>query len=100
MIPNAIRTKMKQYPAFQQKVWTACAEIPSGQIRTYRWIAEKIGSPKAARAVGSALGKNPFAPIIPCHRVLRSDGGMGGYSGDGGITKKIQLLKREGALRK
>jgi O-6-methylguanine DNA methyltransferase len=62
---------------------------------TYKQIAEKIGSPKAARAVGTALSKNPFAPIIPCHRVIRSDGKLGGYSARGGIKKKLEMIKSE-----
>ena len=97
-IPKSIQNKMTSYSRFEQSVWKACATIPKGEVRTYGWIAQKIGKPKAARAVGSALGRNPFAPIIPCHRVLRSDGGMGGYSGLGGIAKKKNLLKKEGFL--
>jgi len=88
---------MSKYTPFQQKVWQACATIPAGQTRTYQWLANKIGKPNAARAVGTALGQNPFAPHIPCHRVVRSDGKMGGYSGQGGIATKIKLLKKEGA---
>jgi O-6-methylguanine DNA methyltransferase len=97
VIPATILTKMKTYSAFDQKVWTACAQIPAGETRTYQWIARKIGSPRSSRAVGSALGRNPFAPTIPCHRVVRSDGKMGGYSGRGGIQTKIKLLQKEGA---
>jgi len=83
---------------FQKKVWKALLEIPAGQIRTYTWIAKKIGSPKAVRAVGNAVGQNPFAPDVPCHRVIRSDGSFGGYSGPGGIKTKVKLLKKEGVL--
>jgi O-6-methylguanine DNA methyltransferase len=97
VVPNYVISKIKSYPRFQQQVWLACAEIPAGQTRTYSWIAKKIGNPKASRAVGTALGKNPFAPIIPCHRVLRADGSLGGYSGRGGLKTKIALLKKEGA---
>ena len=96
-IPSGIEAKMKTYPEFAQKVWRACAEIPAGETRTYGWIALKIGHPGAARAVGSALAANPFAPTIPCHRVVRADGGMGGYSADGGITKKKAMLAAEQA---
>ncbi len=78
---------------FDWKVLKAALQIPLGQTRSYRWIAKKIGKPKAVRAVGSALGKNPFAPLIPCHRVLRSDGALGGYSG--GLKKKAELLRLE-----
>lgn len=81
---------------FQKKVWRALLEIPRGEVRTYEWLAKKIKSPKAVRAVGSAVGKNPFAPEVPCHRVIRKDGGLGGYSGAGGIQKKIKLLQSEG----
>lgn len=98
MIPASIREKMKSYSTFNQKVWKACAEIPKGEVRTYGWLANRIGHPGAARAVGSALGANPFAPIIPCHRVVRSDGGMGGYSGTGGVKTKVLLLKKEKAI--
>jgi methylated-DNA-[protein]-cysteine S-methyltransferase len=97
-IPSKIKNQIGQYSRFQQQVWLACASIPKGQTRTYSWIAQKIGRPKAVRAVGSALGKNPFAPIIPCHRVVRSDGGLGGYSGRGGLKTKVSLLQKEGAV--
>jgi len=99
MIPADIREKMKTYPPFYQAVWKACAEIPAGQVRTYGWIARRIGKPNAARAVGQALGKNPFAPKIPCHRVVGADGRMTGYSGRGGVETKKKLLRREGAIR-
>ena len=97
-IPSHIQRKLKTYSAFYQAVWTACAEIPKGETRTYGWLAKRIGRPHAARAVGRALGANPFAPVIPCHRVIGSDGRMTGYSGAGGIRRKENLLRREGAL--
>lgn len=90
-----VKREIQHYPAFHQKVWQACLEIPKGQTRTYGWIAQKIGVPGAARAVGAALSKNPFAPIVPCHRVVRSDGKLGGYSGRGGINAKRKLLEEE-----
>ena len=93
-----IKEKMKGYTAFQQAVWKACMTIPEGQTRSYKWIAEKIGKPGAVRAVGSALGKNPFAPVVPCHRVIKSDGTLGGFSAPGGLKAKIKLLKKEKAL--
>src|SRR5688572_27513219 len=95
----AIAGKMKEYPPFYQAVWKACAEIPRGEVRTYGWIARRIGKPKAARAVGMALGKNPFAPAVPCHRVVGANGTMTGYSGTGGVAAKRRMLLKEGALR-
>ncbi|MEI7482215.1 MAG: MGMT family protein [Elusimicrobiota bacterium] len=86
---------MKAYTDFQRAVWMACMTIPRGQTRSYKWIAGQIGRPKAVRAVGSALGKNPFAPLVPCHRVIKSDGTLGRYSGPGGIKAKRRLLNLE-----
>ncbi|MFA6092264.1 MAG: MGMT family protein [Elusimicrobiota bacterium] len=97
-LSKRILEKMKGYPAFYRAVWKACAEIPKGQVRTYGWVARRIGKPKAARAVGQALGKNPFAPIVPCHRVVGADGSMTGFSARGGIAAKRRLLEQEGAL--
>lgn len=94
-IPKRILREMKSYPAFYQKVWKACALIPRGQTRTYGWLAKEIGSPRAGRAVGLALGKNPFAPVIPCHRVIRADGKLGGFSAPGGLRAKKALLEAE-----
>lgn len=89
---------MKKYPSFYQKVWLECFRIPKGQTKTYGWIAKKIGHPRSSRVVGHALAENPFAPIIPCHRVIRSDGKIGQYSGKGGQKTKIKLLKMEKAI--
>lgn len=94
-IPSNILGRMKSYPPFYQKVWKACAAIPKGETRSYGWIAKKIGRPTAARAVGRALGANPFAPVIPCHRVVGADGRLTGYSGPGGIKQKKRLLDAE-----
>jgi methylated-DNA-[protein]-cysteine S-methyltransferase len=79
-------------------VWKEIAKIPSGQTRTYKELAENIGRPKSSRAVANACGKNPIPPTIPCHRVVRTDGKLGGYSGEGGIWQKRQLLKKEGVI--
>ena len=98
MTKEQVLLKMKNYTPFQQAVWRACMSIPSGQTRSYKWIAEKIGKPGAVRAVGSALGKNPFAPVVPCHRVIKSDGTMGGFSAPGGVKAKLKLLKKEKAI--
>ena len=80
---------------FQIKVWKYLISIPKGSIRTYKQVAIAIKCPKAARAVANACAKNPYAPKIPCHRVIRSDGGLGGYSGRGGIRQKLKLLRSE-----
>ena len=80
---------------FQLKVWNYLNKIPKGKVKTYKQVAKGIGMPKAARAVANACGKNPYAPKIPCHRVIRSDGGLGGYSGRGGIRQKLKLLRSE-----
>ena len=80
---------------FQIKVWNYLKKIPKGKVKTYKQVAKAIGMPKAARAVANACGKNPYAPKIPCHRVIRSDGGLGGYSGRGGIEQKLKLLRSE-----
>ena len=80
---------------FQIRVWNELKKIPSGETRTYKEIAELIGKPTASRAVANACGKNPYPITIPCHRVIRSDGGLGGYSGEGGVDKKKLLLKNE-----
>ena len=80
---------------FQCKVLLACAKIPRGQTMTYSQLARAIGKPHAARAVGNALAINPLAPIIPCHRVVRADGKLGGYSAKGGAGKKRLLLAME-----
>ena len=83
---------------FQKMVWTELKKIPFGETRTYKEIAVAIGKPKAARAVANACGKNPYPIIIPCHRVVRSDGTIGGFTGDGGVEKKRQLLRQEDHL--
>ena len=78
---------------FQLKVWNYLKKIPKGQVKTYLNIAKSIGKPKAFRAVANAVGKNPYPPKIPCHRVIRSDGTLGGYSGKGGIRKTKAIIK-------
>ena len=88
---------MKGTP-FQLKVWNYLKKIPRGKVKTYSEVAKAIGKPLAVRAVANAIGKNPLAPQIPCHRVIRSDGSLGGYSGKGGIKTKRLLLKKEGVI--
>ena len=80
---------------FQLKVWKYLKGIPKGSIKTYKQVAIGIKNPKSARAVANACAKNPYAPKIPCHRVIRSDGTLGGYSGRGGIKQKLKLLRSE-----
>ena len=83
---------------FQLKVWIYLKSIPKGTVKTYKEVAIAINRPKSARAVANACAKNPYAPKIPCHRVIRSDGELGGYSGLGGIRTKKKLLKNEGFI--
>ena len=83
---------------FQKKVWNYLKTIRKGTVKSYKQVAIAINKPKSARAVANAVGKNPFAPKIPCHRVIRSDGSLGGYSGKGGLKTKKLLLKREGII--
>ncbi len=81
---------------FQRKVWHKVKEIPYGGLRSYKWVARSIGRAHASRAVGNAVGRNPVAPIVPCHRVICSDGSLGGYSS--GIAIKKRLLDLEGII--
>lgn len=80
---------------FQRRVWHACARIPYGRTASYGELAARAGRPGASRAVGSAMGCNRCPIVVPCHRVLRSDGSIGGYSGPGGVEFKQQLLELE-----
>ena len=84
-----------QGSAFQLKVWNYLKKIPKGKVKTYLEVAKAIGKPRAFRAVANAVGKNPYPPKIPCHRVIRSDGSLGGYSAKGGIKLKRKLMKSE-----
>jgi len=81
---------------FQKRVYDVVSKIPKGSVLTYKEVAMRIGNPKSYRAVGNALNKNPFAPKVPCHRVIKSNGEVGGFAF--GSNKKIQLLKEEGAI--
>lgn len=84
-------------PAFQRHVYAVTRAIPPGEVLTYGEVARRIGDPGAARAVGQALGHNPFAPIIPCHRVMAAGGRSGGFSAGGGARTKLRMLEIEGA---
>ena len=85
---------------FQLKVWNYLKKIPKGKVKTYTDVAKAIGKPLAVRAVANAIGKNPYPGKIPCHRVIRSDGSLGGYTGRGGIQQKQRLLRSEKVLIK
>ena len=80
---------------FQNLVWKEISRIPYGQTMSYKEIAARIGHPNSSRAVANACGKNPYPIIIPCHRVICSNGKLGGYSGPRGISEKRRLLKNE-----
>ena len=88
MTPQRVPTR------FEEQVYALVRRIPKGRTRSYRWVAERLGNPALARAVGNALHRNPFAPQVPCHRVVKSDGSLGGFAG--GVAKKRALLRREG----
>ena len=81
---------------FQIKVWRFLKKIKKGEVKTYKEVAVAIKRPKATRAVANACAKNPYAPKIPCHRVIRSDGTLGGFSSPGGTKTKKKMLRREG----
>lgn len=81
---------------FDEQVWNQISKIPRGKVASYQYLAEQIGKPKAARAVANACGRNQKIIEIPCHRVVRSNGTLGGYSGPGGLQQKKDLLQSEG----
>ena len=108
--PHLIKNELKEYfehgkdafameialmkgTEFDHSVWLTLKEIPFGETRTYKWLAERIGKPKASRAVGQALGRNPIPILLPCHRIIESDGSIGGFSG--GVDIKRRLLDIE-----
>lgn len=83
---------------FQRLVWAELLKIKSGEVISYKELAKRIGKPSAVRAVANAVSANPVPIKIPCHRVIRSDGTIGGYSGSGGVNVKKALLKKEGVI--
>jgi methylated-DNA-[protein]-cysteine S-methyltransferase len=87
------KIKILKGTEFERKVWQSLKEIPFGETRTYKWLAEKVGNPLATRAVGQALSKNPVPILLPCHRIIESDGSIGGYSS--GVHIKRRLLELE-----
>lgn len=88
---------MAGVPPFHQRVYALARAIPPGQTRTYGEVAEALGDKALSRAVGQALGANPFAPVVPCHRVLAAGGRAGGFSAGGGALTKLRMLEIEGA---
>jgi methylated-DNA-[protein]-cysteine S-methyltransferase len=85
---------------FAAKVYDLTSKVPAGKVTTYGAIAKKMGRPRASRAVGAALRANPTPIVVPCHRVVRGDGGLAGYGGAKGIPRKAELLRREGVVVK
>ena len=92
-----ITLDMTGVPEFHRRVYALARKIPPGRTMTYGDVATRLGAPGSARAVGQALGRNPFALIVPCHRVVAAGGGMGGFSANGGVATKLRLLAIEGA---
>jgi methylated-DNA-[protein]-cysteine S-methyltransferase len=87
---------MTGVPEFNRRVYEAARRIPPGTVITYGDVARRVGEPNASQAVGQALGNNPFAPIVPCHRVVSADGKMHGFSAGGGTAMKLRMLTIEG----
>lgn len=95
---DAVPLDMSAVPPLHQRVYALALALPRGQTTTYGAMASQLGEPGLARAVGQALGANPFAPIVPCHRILAAGGRSGGFSAHGGARTKLKLLELEGAL--
>jgi methylated-DNA-[protein]-cysteine S-methyltransferase len=92
-----VELDLRGVPAFERRVYEIARTLRPGETSTYGEIARKLGDPTASRAVGGALGRNPFPLVVPCHRVLAADGGLGGFSASGGTALKRKLLQIEGA---
>ncbi len=92
------KNKENNLTDFQWKVLKVTLTIPFGQTRSYKWVAEQMGNPKAVRAVGQALRRNPYPIMIPCHRVVKEDGSLGGYAG-GPSKRKAELLAMEKTIK-
>jgi O-6-methylguanine DNA methyltransferase len=90
----SVPVDLSETPDFQRQVLAAARRIPFGEVRPYAWVAQRIGHPRAVRAVGTALGRNPVPLIVPCHRVWRSDGGLGGYLFGGELKRRLAELER------
>ena len=94
---TGVRLDMRGVPPFHQKIYALARQLQPGQTTTYGELARQLGEPGAARAVGQAMGQNPFAPIMPCHRVVAAGGANGGFSAPGGVLTKLQMLAIERA---
>lgn len=94
---ESVALDMQRVTDFQRRVYALTRRIPPGQTRTYGQLATALGNKNSARAVGHALGLNPFAPLVPCHRVLAASGKLCGFSAHGGVATKLQMLQTEGA---
>lgn len=90
----SVPVDLSEAPDFQKKVLAAARRIPFGEVRPYAWVARRIGHPRAVRAVGTALGRNPVPFIVPCHRVLRTGGGLGGYLFGTDVKRRLLSLER------
>jgi len=97
--PDTVELDMSGVTAFQRRVYTLALRIAPGQTCTYGELAAQLGGRHLARAVGQALGRNPFAPVVPCHRILAASGRPGGFSAAGGVATKLRMLQAEGACR-
>ena len=84
---------------FEARVYAVVRRIPKGQVRSYQWVARQLGHPGLARAVGNALNRNPYAPQVPCHRVIRSDGSLGGFAHGPARKRALLLEERRGTTR-
>jgi len=93
---NGVVLDMERVSPFHRRVYEVARTIPRGAVMSYGEVARLADNPRAARAVGTAMAKNPFAPFVPCHRVVGSDGGLVGFGGQGGLDFKRSLLKAEG----
>lgn len=89
--------ELEGVPEFHRRVYAIARAIPPGEVLTYGEVAKRLGEPGAARAVGQALGHNPFAPVVPCHRVMAAGGRSGGFSAEGGARTKLKMLEIEKA---
>ncbi len=87
---------LSQGTVFQRQVWRVLLRVPHGKLRSYQWVAARVGGPQFARAVGNAVGANPIPIVIPCHRIVSQDATLGGFSG--GLSMKRKLLSLEGTL--